>query len=96
MSRSRRSGAVTAIALAAVLLMSGCGEGETSATDLPVSATVSAEGVVLAAVLLSTADIEASVAEGLVTPDEVDEARRAIEGGTLDEWRELAEKAPAG
>lgn len=96
MIRPRRSGAMAAITLTAVLLMTGCGQDGTAASDLRVSDTVSAEGVVLAAVLLSTADIEASVAEGLVTPDEVDEARRAIERGTLDEWRELAEQSPAG
>ncbi|HEU4808241.1 MAG TPA: hypothetical protein VFT01_08260 [Homoserinimonas sp.] len=95
MSRPRHSGAMVAIMLATTLALTGCGQGGTAASDLPVSDTVSAEGVVLAAVLLSTADIEASVAEGLVTPDEVDEARRAIEDGTLDEWRELAEQTPA-
>ncbi|MHA6668905.1 hypothetical protein ACX3O0_08535 [Homoserinimonas sp. A447] len=96
MSRPRPTGAMVAIMLATALALTGCGPGGTAASVLPVSDTVSAEGVVLAAVLLSTADIEASVAEGLVTPDEVDEARRAIEDGTLDEWRELAEQAPAG
>lgn len=92
MSRLRPSGVMAAILLATALTMAGCGQAGMSASDLPVSDTVSAEGVVLAAVLLSTADIEASVAEGLVTPDEVDEARRAIAAGTLDEWRELAEQ----
>jgi len=53
---------------------------------------LTAEGVVLAAVLLSTADITAAVAEGLVTPAEVDAARAAIEDGTLDEWRQKAEQ----
>ncbi|WP_157156743.1 hypothetical protein [Diaminobutyricimonas sp. LJ205] len=48
--------------------------------------------MLLAAVLLSTADIESAVAEGLVTPDEVDEARRAIEDDSLDAWRALAER----
>jgi hypothetical protein len=85
--------AVVTLTMAACFALSGCSQGEPALPDLPVSSTVSAEGVVLAAVLLSTADIEASVAEGLVTPDEVDEARRAIADGTLDEWRELAEQA---
>lgn len=95
MSRPRRTGAMVTIVLATTLALTGCGAVDTAASDLPVSDTVSAAGVVLAAVLLATADIEASVAEGLVTPDEVDEARRAIEDGTLNEWRELAEQTPA-
>ncbi|MEX1079266.1 MAG: hypothetical protein WED09_09195 [Homoserinimonas sp.] len=83
---------VAAVALAAGLALAGCSNGVSSAHDLPVSDSVSAEGVVLAALLLSTADIEAAVAEGLVTPDEVDQARQAIEGDTLAEWRDLAEE----
>ena len=95
MTLSRPSITVLTVAMAAVLALSGCNQATTTSPDLPVSSTVSAEGVVLAAVLLSTADIEASVAEGLVTPDEVDEARRAIADGTLDDWRELAEQTSA-
>lgn len=95
MRRTRPPGAMIAIMLAISLAVAACGQGGVPASDLRISDTVSAEGVVLAAVLLSTADIEASVAEGLVTPDEVDEARRAIEDGTLDDWRELAEQTPA-
>lgn len=52
---------------------------------------VSAQGVLLAAVLLSTADIEGALAEGLVTPAEVDFAQQAIDDGMLDHWRERAE-----
>lgn len=57
--------------------------------DLPDG--LSAQGVVLAAILLSTADISAAVAEGLVTPAEIDAATRAIEDGSLDFWRQRAE-----
>ncbi|WP_208322556.1 hypothetical protein [Salinibacterium sp. ZJ454] len=96
-----------AAAVLATLTLTGCAQTATtesnaaaedsaavteSVTDA-VSDSVTAEGVLLAAVLLSTADIEAAVAEGLVTPGEVDEAQRAIDAGTLDEWRELAETA---
>ncbi|MET1043217.1 MAG: hypothetical protein ABWX59_03720 [Microbacteriaceae bacterium] len=89
------------IAVLATLALTGCSA--TAATDSHVAAddsaaitdsvtdTVTAEGVLLAAVLLSTADIEAAVAEGLVTPDEVDAAQRAIDDRTLEKWRELAE-----
>jgi hypothetical protein len=52
---------------------------------------VSARGVVLAAVLLVAGDIEKGLAEGIVTPAEVDEARLAIDSGTLDMWRQRAE-----
>ncbi|MEY2698908.1 MAG: hypothetical protein RL720_864 [Actinomycetota bacterium] len=52
---------------------------------------VSAKGVLLAAVLLSTADISASVESGLVTPAEVATAQQAIDDDTLDFWRQRAE-----
>lgn len=54
-------------------------------------ADVSARGVVLAAVLLVAGDIEKGLAQGVVTIAEVDEARTAIESGTLDMWRQRAE-----
>ena len=52
---------------------------------------VSARGVVLAAVLLVAGDIDKGLAEGIVTPAEVEEARLAIDSGTLDMWRQRAE-----
>lgn len=72
--------------------LSGCSSATESAEGIVVTAPddVTAQGVVLAAVLLSTADITAVVAEGLVTPAEVDAARAAIADGTLGEWRERA------
>ncbi|WP_193508935.1 hypothetical protein [Cryobacterium sp. BB736] len=95
--RRNRSGLFSAVLTGFVVagLLAGC----TTAPAEPESEAVvkapdalTAEGVVLAAVLLSTADITAAVAEGLVTPAEVDAARAAIEDGTLDEWRVRAEK----
>lgn len=59
------------------------------AGELP--ADVSAAGVVLAATLIAAGNIEDAVSSGLVTPAEVDEARAAIENGTLGEWVALAE-----
>lgn len=53
--------------------------------------SVSAKGVVLAAVLLVAGDIDKGLAQGVVTPSEVDEARVAIDSGTLDMWRQRAE-----
>lgn len=52
---------------------------------------VSAQGVVLAAVLLTTSDIELALSEGLVTPAEVDLAQAALDDGTLKQWQERAQ-----
>lgn len=52
---------------------------------------VTAAGVILAATLIASGNIDDAVASGLVTPAEVDEARAAIENGTLDRWVDLAE-----
>lgn len=57
--------------------------------DLPEDVT--AAGVLLAATLIAAGDIEAAVASGLVSPAEVDEAKAAIEAGTLDRWVALAQ-----
>lgn len=92
--------AVLAVLFVSALTLTGCAQEATpvvtpSATndiltkELP--ADVSAKGVILAAVLLSTADIEEAISSGLVTPAEVATAQQAIEDGTLDIWRERAE-----
>jgi hypothetical protein len=52
---------------------------------------VTARGVVLAAVLLVAGDVEKALTKGLVTAPEVDAARKAIDEGTLDMWRQRAE-----
>jgi hypothetical protein len=57
--------------------------------DLPEDVT--AKNVLVAAILLSTSDIDGAVAEGIVTPAEVDAAAAAIKDGTLDLWRQRAE-----
>ena len=59
----------------------GAGVGE-----IEVSATVSPDGVIAAAVLLAEGDVEQAIADGLVTVDEVDIAVRAIERGELGAW----------
>ena len=53
---------------------------------IEVSATVSPDGVIAAAVLLVEGDVEQAIADGLVTVDEVDIAVRAIERGELGAW----------
>ena len=93
-----RSVIAGAVALALTLALTACGpsaapeETDVAAHVAELPDSVSPEGVLKAAVLLSTADIEAAVSEGLVTPDEVDAAKRAIETGTLDLWRQRAEE----
>jgi hypothetical protein len=52
---------------------------------------VTARGVVLAAVLLVAGDVEKALTKGLVSAPEVDAARKAIDEGTLDMWRQRAE-----
>lgn len=47
--------------------------------------------VLLAAVILTSGDIEKAIIEGLVTSVDVDAAVAAIKDGTLDAWRERAE-----
>ena len=59
----------------------GAGVGE-----IEVSATVSPDGVIAAAVLLAEGDVEQAIADGLVTVDEVDIAVRALERGELGAW----------
>jgi hypothetical protein len=54
--------------------------------EIEVSATVSPDGVIAAAVLLAEGDVEQAIADGLVTVDEVDIAVRAIERGELGAW----------
>lgn len=48
-------------------------------------------GVVTAGVLIASGDISKAIETGQVTPSEVKYARLAIEEGTMDLWRELAE-----
>lgn len=52
---------------------------------------ITAYGVVLSALYIATGDAEEAIAAGRVSPDEVYEAKKAIEEGTLDIWRERAE-----
>lgn len=63
-----------------------------SSESVPVSSELSASGVILAAILLTSGDIESAVISGLVTPEEVDAARVAIARKTLDRWVDLAQQ----
>ena len=59
--------------------------------SMNLTADLTPKGVLLAAVILSTGDIEAALSDGLVTVPEVDAAREAVAAGTLDLWRQRAE-----
>lgn len=54
-------------------------------------ADVSAFGVILAAVLLASGDVEQAVADGVVTAAEVDAAAAAVRDDTLSQWAVLAD-----
>jgi hypothetical protein len=98
----RRTSAIT-IALACVLplSLSACASGvPTETTSIiegndiltaDLGATVTAKGVVLAAVVLVAGDVEKALDEGTVSAAEVAAAREAIEAGNLDLWRQRAE-----
>ena len=92
-----RASLAASIGLLAALTLVGCaGEPEAAPSPHPtlereLPSDLSARGVLLAAVLLSEGDVERAVADGLVTPAEVDEAIRAIEREELDVWAQRAE-----
>ena len=97
--RSALAGA--AVTVVSVLFLTGC------ATEVPTSTTtilaadeiltsdlasgVTAQGVLLAAVLLVAGDVEAALDKGIVTSAEVNTAQLAVDEGTLDVWRQRAE-----
>lgn len=102
MRRWRNSKGLAAALLACVLVcggMTGCASvpasPESAILNGPLPEDVTAKNVLAAAILLSTSDIDGAVAEGLVTPAEVDAAKVAIEDGTLDLWRQRAESDQA-
>ena len=96
---------LAAVALASILALTACSSsnGNGSQTPTPTStstsdilnrqlpAGVTAEGVLLAAILLRAGDIDQAVSQGIVTPAEVDLAANAIKEGNLDLWRQRAE-----
>jgi hypothetical protein len=49
--------------------------------------------VLLAVVVLVAGDVDAAVAEGIVTPAELDRAVRVLDEGTVTEWIERARDA---
>ena len=101
MNRTHRGGAIAlaAVAFALTFSLTACG-GTPIASSTPATSDiltrtlppdVSPQGVLTAAVLLKIANIEGAIQQGLVTPAEVAEARKALEEGTLDLWKQRAE-----
>lgn len=75
--------------LAACSLPTGVESGNILSDELPEN--VSADGVLLAAVILSSGDIQLAVQKSIVSVAEVNAARDAILANTLNLWRERAE-----
>ncbi len=98
--RSMVSGLLVATVLLAGAALTGCASTVDSRADYimtrPLPADVTAKGVVLAAVLLASGDIDNAVGNGLVTPAEVDTAKTAIDQDLLEYWKQRAEKESAG
>jgi hypothetical protein len=76
--------------LAACTLPTGTQSANILTDKLP--SDVSADGVLLAAVILSSGDIQTAVEKNIVSSAEVNAARDAILANTLDLWRQRAER----
>ena len=81
--------AIAAGTLAACSLPTGVESGNILTDKLPEN--VSADGVLLAAVILSSGDIQVAVEKSIVSAAEVIAARDAILANTLELWRQRAE-----
>jgi len=98
--RSVVSGLLIATGMLGGMALTGCSSTVDSRAEYimtrPLPADVTAKGVVLAAVLLASGDIDNAVGNGLVTPAEVDTAKTAIDQDLLEYWKQRAEKESAG
>lgn len=90
----RRSVAAVLLLGIAVTGLSACAPAPSAAgreimtRQLP--SDIKPSGVVLAAVIMQTGDIDRAVAQGLVTPAEVDEAKKATDANLMSYWHERA------
>ena len=103
---SGRERGIVALGLAALFFVAGCESGVSEVEqnpeqdvvveqDFPESEAelpegVTAQGVVLAAYLLTNGDVALAVEGALVSPEEVELARKAIAEETLQEWVDRA------
>lgn len=103
LARTSRKALVSAALVLTVafagLTLTGCAPSVDSRAEYILTRTlpadVTAKGVVLAAVLLASGDIDNAVGNGMVTPAEVDTAKVAIDQDLLDYWAQRAEKEAA-
>jgi hypothetical protein len=105
MAKERKFG-IVGLGLAGLLLATGCVsdgsesgqvseqevvvEQDSPEVEIELPEGVTAQGVVLAAYLLSSGDIALAVEEALVSPEEVELARKAIAENNLQEWVDRA------
>jgi len=98
MTSGRKLG-IVGLGLAGLLLATGCvsesseseqGSDQEVVVEQDSPEGVTAQGVVLAAYLLSSGDIALAVEEALVSPEEVELARKAIAENNLQEWVDRA------
>jgi hypothetical protein len=95
---SAQKAGILGFGLVVILLASGCASGSSDPGHVPKNEVVVKElpegvtpqGVLLAAYLLVNGDISLAVEEALVSPEEVELARKAIADNTLQEWVDRA------
>lgn len=68
---------------------------DVSSVPDPLPEFVTAKGAVLATVIIATGNVSSAIEQGLVSPQEVDLARKAIAEGTVQDWVDAAEKEQA-
>jgi hypothetical protein len=97
MARVRKA-RIVGLALAFLLLATGCASSSSEPGQAPdnevavkeIPEGVTPQGVLLAAYLLINGDISLAVEESLVSPEEVELARKAIAEKSLQEWADRA------
>ena len=57
----------------------------------PLPEHVTAKGVVLATLIIATGNVASAIEQGMVSPQEVELARKAIAEGKVQEWVDAAE-----
>ena len=96
MKRTLLARSVAAVLLAGVAVtgLAACADPPSAAgreiMTQKLSSDVTAQGVVLAGVILQSGDIDKAVSVGLVTPAEVDTAKKAIDDGNMKYWAQRA------
>lgn len=71
-------------------------EPEKSVVPEVLPANVTARGVVLATVIIATGNVSSAIEQGLISPQEVDLARKAIAAGATQDWIDAADEELRG